>query len=151
VDESGDWVQGALLEDGMARVYSFQDNRALVVEMLAREAAARDNRRGIWANPFYAIRTPEEAGGYLGRFELIQGRVRDVAIVRGRVYLNFGDDWRSDFTANLASKARRLFESEKIDLLSYRGRIVRVRGWLKSWNGPMIDITHPEQIEVISE
>ena len=150
-DESGKWVQGTLLEDGMARVYSFQDNRALVPEMLAREAAARQKRRGIWVNPFYAIRTPEEASGYLGRFELIQGRVHDVAIVRGRVYLNFGADWRSDFTASLAPKVRRLFESEKIDLLSYRNRIVRVRGWLKSWNGPMVDITHPEQIEVIDE
>jgi len=151
IDNAGGWVQGALLERGMARVYSFQDNRALVPEMLALETAARNNRRGIWADPFYAIRTPEEADQYLGRFELIQGRVRDVAIVRGRVYLNFGADWRTDFTANLAPKVRRLFESEQIDPLSYRGRIVRVRGWLKSWNGPMVDITHPEQIEVIAE
>lgn len=156
IDESsggwgGGWVQGALLDEGMARVYSFQDNRALVPEMLAREAAARASRRGIWADPFYAIRTPETADRYLGRFELIQGRVRDVAIVRGRVYLNFGADWRSDFTASLAPAVRRLFESEQIDPLSYRDRIVRVRGWLKSRNGPMVDITHPEQIEVIPE
>ncbi len=149
--EFGGWIQGALLERGMARVYSFQDNRALVPEMLALEAAARDNRRGIWADPFYDIRTPEAADRYLGRFELIQGRVRDVAIVRGRVYLNFGADWRSDFTATLAPKVRRLFESEQIDPNTYRGRIVRVRGWLKSWNGPMVEITHPEQIEVIVE
>ena len=135
----------------MARVYSFQDNRALVPEMLALEAAARDSRVGIWADPFYDIRTPEAADRYLGRFELIQGRVRDVAIVRGRVYLNFGADWRSDFTATLAPKVRRLFESEQIDPNIYRGRIVRVRGWLKSWNGPMVEITHPEQIEVIVE
>lgn len=150
-DQAGGWVQGALLDGGMARVYSFQDNRALVPEMLAREALARAARRGIWAHPFYAVRTPEEAGRYLGRFELIEGRVHDVAIVRGRVYLNFGADWRSDFTANLTPAVRRLFESEKIDPESYRGRIVRVRGWLKSWNGPMVDITHPEQIEVIPE
>ena len=151
MDNAGGWVQGALLESGMARVYSFQDNRALVPEMLALEAAARDKRRGIWADPFYAVRTPEEADRYLGRFELIQGRVLDVAIVRGRVYFNFGADWRSDFTASLAPKVRRLFESEQIDPLFYRGRIVRVRGWLKSRNGPMVDITHPEQIEVIAE
>ncbi len=150
-DNAGGWVQGALLESGMARVYSFQDNRALVPEMLALEAAARDKRRGIWADSFYDIRTPETADRYLGRFELIQGRVLDVATVRGRVYLNFGADWRSDFTASLAPKVRRLFESEQIDPESYRGRIVRVRGWLKSWNGPMVEITHPEQIEVIAE
>ncbi len=148
---SGEWIQGALLESGMARVYSFADNRALVPQMLAQEAAARANRRGIWAEPFYAVRTPEEAGGFLGRFELIEGRVQDVATVGGRVYLNFGADWRSDFTATLAPPVRRLFESEGIDPQRYRGHIVRVRGWLKSLNGPMVDITHPEQIEAIGE
>jgi endonuclease YncB( thermonuclease family) len=150
-DDAGRWVQGALLDAGMARVYGFADNRALLPEMLAREAAAREARRGIWADAFYAVRTPEEAARYLSRFELIQGRVVDVAEVRGRVYLNFGADWRSDFTATLAPPVRRLFEAEGIDPMIYRNRIVRVRGWLKSYNGPMMDITHPEQIEVVAE
>jgi hypothetical protein len=135
----------------MARVYGFADNRALLPEMLAHEAAARTARRGIWADSFYAVRTPETADRYLGRFELIQGRVLDVAVVRGRAYLNFGADWRRDFTATLAPPVRRLFEAEGIDPMIYRGRIVRVRGWLKSYNGPMVDITHPEQIEVVAE
>jgi hypothetical protein len=26
-----------------------------------------------------------------------------------------------------------------------------VRGWIKSFNGPMIEASHPEQIEVIEE
>lgn len=34
---------------------------------------------------------------------------------------------------------------------SYKGHILRVRGWLKSFNGPMIEATHPEQIEVLEE
>ena len=151
VDDNGLWIQGALLDAGMARVYGFADNRELLPEMLAREAVARERRIGIWAHPFYAVRTPEEAERYLGHFELIQGRVVDVAVVRGRVYLNFGADWRRDFTATLASPVRRLFEAEGIDPMIYRGRIVRVRGWLKSYNGPMVDITHPEQIEVVAE
>lgn len=35
--EDGTWVQGELLSRGMARVYSFPDNRAMVAEMLAAE------------------------------------------------------------------------------------------------------------------
>ncbi len=35
-----------------------------------------------------------------------------------------------------------------IDLLH---RLVRVRGWVKRFNGPLIEVTHPEQIEVIEE
>jgi endonuclease YncB( thermonuclease family) len=144
------WIQGALLEQGMARVYSFADNRALVAEMLALERAARAGRRGIWTNPFYAIRDAEAAGGHLGTFQLIEGRVLEAAVVRGRAYLNFGADWREDFTVTLAPAVRRRFEAEGIDPRDYQGARLRVRGWLKSYNGPMIEVTHPEQIEVLA-
>jgi endonuclease YncB( thermonuclease family) len=144
------WIQGALLEQGMARVYSFADNRALVAEMLALERTARAGRRGIWTNPFYAVRDAEAAGGHLGTFQLIEGRVLEAAVVRGRAYLNFGADWREDFTVTLAPAVRRRFEAEGIDPRDYQGARLRVRGWLKSYNGPMIEVTHPEQIEVLA-
>jgi micrococcal nuclease len=150
-DEAGVWIQGALLDRGMARVYSFADNRALVAKMLAREEAARRARRGIWAERFYAVRTPDEAARYIGGFELVEGRVYDVAEVRGRTYVNFAADWHTDFTITIDAKARRLFADAGVAPDSYRGRVVRVRGWLKSFNGPMIEATHPEQIEVIDE
>ena len=145
------WVQGALLERGLARVYSFADNRALVAEMLARERAARAAGRGIWGEPFYRIRRPGPALGDVGSFQIVEGEVREVSVIRGRVYLNYGEDWRSDFTVSLAPAVRRRFEAEGIDPAAYRGRRLRVRGWIKSFNGPRIDATHPEQIEVLEE
>jgi endonuclease YncB( thermonuclease family) len=148
---AGRWVQGALLEAGLARVYSFADNRALVAEMLDRERRARAARRGIWADPFYAVRRPERVGGHVGSFQLVEGNVVDAAKVRGRIYLNFGEDWKSDFTVTLAPAVRRAFEAEGIEPLAYGGKRVRVRGWIESFNGPMIEASHPEQIEVIEE
>ena len=135
----------------MARVYSFADNRGLVAEMLALERQARAARRGIWGLRFYRTRAAEEAGRWLGGFELVEGRVLAVGLVRRRAYLNFGEDWRSDFTIALDPETRRLFEAEGIDLKAYEGRRLRVRGWLKSRNGPMIEVTHPEQIELLEE
>ena len=44
----GLWMQERLLRLGMARVYSFRDNRAVVGELLAAEAAARTAKVGIW-------------------------------------------------------------------------------------------------------
>lgn len=150
-DRSGLWIQGALIDRGMARIYSFSDNRTLVPEMLAREAAARAANRGIWALRAYAVRDAAAVPARLSGFELVEGRVVEAATVRKRTYLNFGADWRSDFTVSLAPKIRKLFEAEGIDPLSYRGKLIRVRGWLKSYNGPLIEATHPEQIEVIGE
>ena len=65
-DEDGLWIQGELLRRGLARVYSFADNRALVPEMLALEREARAGGLGIWAEAFYALRGPDEAGGHIG-------------------------------------------------------------------------------------
>ena len=149
--DDGLWLQGELLRRGLARVYSFRDNRALIPEMLALEAEARAARRGIWDHPFYAVRAAEPPELEIDRFELVEGLVVAVAIVRKRAYLNFGPDWKSDFTVSIAPRDRLLFEREGIDLEALEGRVVRVRGWVKSWNGPMIEVTHPEQIEVLDE
>lgn len=146
----GVWVQGEMLRQGMARVYSFPDNRGAVADMLALERGARRAERGIWGLGFYAVRTPGELGPLIGTFQLVTGRVLKAARVKSTIYLNFGEDWRSDFTITLKTGARRMFAKAGVDPLALEGRMVRVRGWLKKFNGPMIDATHPEQIEVIS-
>lgn len=150
-DAEGRWIQGKLLQAGLARVYSFADNRAAVAEMLALERQARAARRGIWGDPFYAVRSAAAAGDWLGGFELVEGRVLAIGGGGGRTYLNFADDWRQDFTIALDRQAAGLLEQEGIGLDSFAGRRVRVRGWLKAYNGPMIEVTHPEQIEVLEE
>ena len=132
---------------GFARVYSFADNRSRVPEMIAIEQEARRARRGIWALDYYKIQHAEGLRGTLDTFQIVEGRVRDVATVRGRTYLNFGADWRKDFTISISRRDRRRFKRGSID--DMRGRLVRVRGWISWRNGPMINATHPEQIEVI--
>ncbi len=147
--DDGLWVQGDMLERGMARVYSFPDNRAVVGQMLEIERSARSAKRGIWRHPFYGIRTSDDAKDYIGRFELIEGVVLDVAEVGKTTYINFTDDWRTDFTLTIKGKALRLFRDDGMDVMALKNHKIRVRGWLKSMNGPMINLTHPEQVEVI--
>jgi len=151
-ERSGDiWIQGELLRQGLARVYSFPDNRSRVSEMLALEQDARRSRLGIWGLPYYAIRNPDAAtlGKELGTFQLVEGRIVNAADVKGTVYLNFGADWRQDFTVSISKKARRLFTKASLYPETWTGRSVRIRGWLTKRNGPMIRATHPEQIELL--
>ena len=145
--DDGTWVQGALLLAGMARVYSFADNRARVNEMLALEARARRARAGIWAHRFYDVRRADHLDARADGFQLVEGMVANAAVVRGRVYLNFGEDWKSDFTVTVAPRDRRLFDDAGIDTTRFAGARLRVRGGIKQFNGPMIEVTHPEQIE----
>jgi len=145
------WVQGELLRQGAARVSTTLDTRRLAAEMLAIETVARADGRGIWALRYYRVLGPDEAGSGIGSFRLVQGHVQEVSIVGSRTFLNFGDDWRSDFTVSLGATARRLFHASDLEPQALAGKVVRVRGWIESYNGPMIEITHPEEVEVPEE
>ena len=150
-DEDGLWIQGELLRRGLARVYTFSDNTARSARMLALEDETRRAGEGVWTLDYYHVLTPEETGSAIGTFQLVEGRVVDAAKVRGRAYLNFGPDYRSDFTITISPKDMRTFRRAGVDPTAFEGRRVRVRGWLTSLNGPMIEVTHPEQIEVLEE
>lgn len=147
--EDGLWVQGTLLQAGFARVYSFADNRTGVAAMYALEGEARAAARGLWSHPDYAIVPAEQAEKAVRSFAVIEGRVLKAAAAGSRVYLNFGEDWRRDFTIKIERAARSLFEDEGLDLTAFQGRLLRVRGWVKWENGPMIEVSHPEQLEIL--
>ena len=153
------WVQGALVEEGLARVISFPDNRLCTTELLAKENDARQAQKGLWKTGFFAVR-PAEAEDLLFRlaqsYEIIEGEVRDVTELKGAFYINFGQNWRRDFTAFVSAKSAGLFGASaggggnrSIDIAQLKGHHIRVRGWLKNFNGPSITITHPEQIEIL--
>jgi endonuclease YncB( thermonuclease family) len=150
----GPWLQGEMLRRGLARVYTFSDNRARAGELYALEREARDARRAIWRHPFYRVRDAlddvKDLAQSEGTFQLVEGRVADVGEAQGRSYLNFGANWRDDFTVTVPSRARAAFRAGGADLRSLAGTRVRVRGWLKWINGPSIDIDHPEPLEVLT-
>ena len=148
--DDGVWLQGEMLAVGLARVYSFPDNRVLVRDMLGLEAAARYAGLGIWQIGFYNLRDGARPGDIpLDSYELVEGRVAETAEVDGRVFLNFGDDYKTDMTATISRDDARRFDDPEIDLLALAGHTIRVRGWVTWRNGPSIAVSHPEQIEVL--
>ena len=134
---------------GYARVYWFPDNRRWVDRMLEREREARAARRGVWAHHFYRVRHVSELRCDGKTFQIAECRVLEVATVKGRTCLNFGPDWRTDFTITVQSRDRRRFVKGGDGFGSLKGRLVRVRGWLRLRNDHRIEATHLEQIEVL--
>lgn len=152
-DESELWVQEQMVAQGLARVYSFPDNRACLAELLAAESRARAMRLGIWSDPYYTVRRadrPQQLAEREGHYELVEGRVLTAERVGKRVFLNFGRHWKEDFTVVIEGRALRLFAKEGLDPLVLAGALVRVRGWLEVRDGPRIEVTHPEQLEVLA-
>ena len=145
------WVQGAMLSQGMARVYSFKDNRGCVAELLAPERQARGERIGLWALKTYALRRADAVGAAdVGQFLLVEGRPVRVSVFKDKAYVNFGPNHRTDFTGVVEASDLALFRAEGYDLNGLAGRTLRLRGWVEMLNGPMIAISHPEQIEILN-
>ena len=73
------WLQQEMVKAGLARVYSFPDNRACVGELLASESEARGKGLGVWGSPVYRIESADDVDR-LGRltqtYQLVEGRVR---------------------------------------------------------------------------
>ena len=147
------WIQEEMVRLGLARVYTWpdtwQDSRALYEA----EKKARQSKRGIWGNPYYAIRTPEPnmLAQDVDSFQLVEGVITSAADVRGTIYLNFGADYKTDFTIVVAKKNRRNLERSGLDIMSLEGAKVRIRGWIELQNGPMIWLDDVNRLEILDD
>jgi len=151
VDDGEVWLQDALLRKGLARVAIAPDRRECAKELYAAEADARSRRVGIWSQPAYAVRDAlHVSGDDLGTFQIVEGRVVN-ASVKSRAYLNFGTDWKKDFTATIAPDDMKTFRAEGVDPAGYAGKMVRVRGIVEWHGGPEIEVSSPDDIEVLPD
>ena len=144
------WVQAALVSAGLARVLTHPGNRQAATPLLLLETQARAERLGLWSDPAFHVRDthPDALAQDIGSVQLVEGRVLEVTRLRsGRTYINFGLDYRTDFTVVVEAGDEAAFEEAGRPLADLAGRLVRVRGWIEAENGPLIRIDHPERIE----
>ena len=147
--DTGLWVQGDLVSRGLAWVNSYPGQRQRIAELLKLETDARIAHRGIWAEPEHLMIRAGAGWAALDSFRIVEGVVVSVAEIRNRIYMNFGADWREDFTIRIDRRYWRLFRAQGLDPRKLAGHKVRVRGWVHLENGPMIRLTHPEPLEVL--
>jgi endonuclease YncB( thermonuclease family) len=150
----GVWIQERLVRDGHARAYALPGNSGCLRALMAAEQEARDAQRGVWSREIYRVRAADDAEALLrlaGRFALVEGRVAEVWRGQRTTYLNFGTDWRHDFTASLASAALARSADGAAFVSGLTGKRVRVRGWIERRNGPMIVLGSLDAIEVLDE
>lgn len=147
-----EWVQGTMLATGQARAYGLPESFACSRELLAHEAEARRKRLGLWSNGVYRPMLAEHPGTLLelrGKYERVIGRVASVGRTKSATYLNFGTDWRSDFTARIGKSVLAANPEFAQALDALQSKTVIVRGWIERRNGPLIDVADISQIEVL--
>jgi micrococcal nuclease len=154
IGETDVWLQADLISRGRARVLSYHDNNLATAELLQLENQARNSGLGMWGDQRFAIRDthPDGLAQDLGSIQIVTGRVLDVTVLQdGPVYINFGIDYRTDFTIRVEASHLERFISSDMDLEALQGRRIRVRGWLYEQNGPMMRIDHPARIEILED
>jgi hypothetical protein len=143
------WLQALLLNKGLARVSIAPERTECASELFAAEAQARAARRGLWAAPAYVVRNPSNVRRDVGTFQIVEGKVLNTSVRNGRAYLNFGADWRTDFTVTVDPEDMSNFRTLGVDPRSYAGQTIRVRGWVQWHYGPEIEVANPQGIEVV--
>jgi hypothetical protein len=121
-------------------------------DLPALEAAARKRSLGLWAEARYKaipVRQVDRMRAWIGRFVLVEGRVRSVGERQARTYLNFGSDWTRDFTIIIPKRTWSEMTVRGVTAAALKGRRIRARGVLEDWQGPALSVTVPETIEVI--
>jgi endonuclease YncB( thermonuclease family) len=154
-EEGTVWVQGRLLEMGLARAYAPAAHRACEAELLAAERTAREARLGVWAEAAYEVRSAEPPAALLrhvATFQLVEGRVMRVATTRGRIYLNFGQSRGRGFSVSLRLGDRARLGRFQDHPKGLEQAQVRVRGWIEERTGqPVVDLTAAGSVEVIAK
>jgi endonuclease YncB( thermonuclease family) len=144
-------VAHEMLARGFARVSAHVGDRPCAEELLAQERAARRAKLGLWSEPYYVI-VAAESGAHLaaerGRFTVAEGNVVSVRESAGTIYMNFGRRWSEALTATISKRDESLFAAAGVAPKKLENRRVRVRGWIEERNGPRIEVTRPEQIEI---
>ncbi len=140
-----------MLARGFARVAAHVGDRPCAEELLAQERGARRAKLGLWSEPYYVIAAAEngaQLAAERGRFTVAEGNVLSVRESAGTIYLNFGRRWSQALTVTISKRDERVFAAAGVEPKKLENRRVRVRGWVEERNGPRIEATRPEQIEI---
>ena len=144
-------VQHELLARGEAMVSPTVSDKDCAAALMAAEAAARDAKRGIWADPT-AIKNAESPGGILagvGRFMLVEGTVLSVRQAGATTYLNFGRNWTRGFAVTIPRQALASLAAGGFVPKSLENKRIRVRGFVEARTGPRIEVLRTGQIEIL--
>mgnify|MGYP002828682720 CR=1 FL=1 len=150
----GDW-HAELVAAGLGMLVP--ESRQDVSELIGIEDTAIENQSGIWSDPSpetaYYVRAHDAgaenipiARDAIGRFAVIDGTIRSIEHQEWRSYLNFGSNWREDFTIALDATFRDAVangEDFQDILQDWVGQEVRVRGVIENRGGPYITLENP--------
>ena len=146
------WLQEGLVRAGFATVFPQASNHSCAPQLLAAEAAARQEKTGHWGLGYFKVlkvSDPRLILNSAGTWQIVEGTTNSASQNGERVALHFGAMHKYGFTATIDPAARKRF-ADKQAPEGWAKLTLRVRGWIEKRRGPTISVTVPEQIEFLS-
>lgn len=158
VINDGTWVQAAMVHDGYAWADSTEYNRDLVTRLYTFEIDARSKKRGFWKVASLGVKNDKQIrNNTIGTYQVFEGPIYNYRSHKGFDYLNFSSDYHLGFTLVINRERYWMFReffspgniyaAQAFIPSSWVPARLRVRGWVTDSGGPMIELTHPEQLE----
>ncbi len=142
------FINAELIKEGYAVVYTWPPNVKYADLFYNLQKEARENKKGLWGS--YDVIPSEEASRYINQIRTVRGRVVNTYRSEKVVYLNFGNDYRRDFTVVIFRNSWNQFRNAGIDpVVFYSGKTVEVTGRIRSYNGPEIIVSSPREIRIL--
>ncbi|MDP2940398.1 MAG: thermonuclease family protein [Candidatus Omnitrophota bacterium] len=140
------FVNAKLLEEGLSLIYTRPPNIKYVNLFVKLQKQARENKKGFWRE--VKIVPAQLADKFIGSFKTVEGKVKNTSISDKAIHLNFGKDYKNDFSAVIFKQDLTLFDTDTLVKNNfYRGKKLRITGFIKDYQGPEIIVNHPSQIE----
>ena len=152
--KDGTFVNAEMLKQGLAHLYSFPKNVSKYEELKEFENFARSKNLGLWSHERWKIQDANSTKPIekfrFDKYQVFEGKVKECRTVKDKVYLNFADNWRTDFSIQIKDSYFEYFKKANINPQNfYCNKKLRIRGILIPVNGALISVTHPQQLEVL--
>ena len=159
MDGSQKWSQSHILKSGKALFMPEPQKRARKdfcdSDGLKRSLQQHEKQNTSHKNthPFAPVYTSDNKVLWQleGNFAIIEGVVLKTHSSKNNIFLNFGVEWKSDFTAVVSADSKEPLQKHFESVSNLMGKRLKLRGFIDIYNGPSMRIDHPLQIEILHE
>lgn len=144
------FVNKKLLQEGFAVLYTYPPNIKYVDSLVKAQKQARQEKKGLWGGN--QVVSHQQADNYINQIRTVRGRVLNTYKSEKCTYLNFGSNYKEDFTVVIFNNTLDYFHQQGIKPVNfYKGKLVEVSGRIREYNGPEIIVNSPEEIRTINQ
>ncbi len=152
VYEGERFINLEMLKEGYAMLYTLPPNVCYVEKFIEAQKQARQQKKGFWGDLEEKVISYREAKDFIGRFKVVEGKVKNVYSSKKILILNFSKTYKNSFKVVIFKNNFPAFLKKGLFSLEdyYRNKKVRIFGLIKEYKGsPEIIVYDPSQIEII--